>query len=68
MSFTVPIQCYLKKRKYKRQILITPQCDLYYHQHSIHTCIFVSLHIKYKHVHIFYKAKKNTKVLSQIKL
>lgn len=27
-------------------------------KHSIQTCIFLSLHIKYKHVHIFYKAKK----------
>lgn len=61
MIFTVPIQCYLKKkRKYKRQTLLTPQCDFYYHQTFNSYMIFLSLHIKYKHVHIFYKAKKTT--------
>lgn len=58
MIFTVSIQCYLKKRKYKRQTLLTPQCDFYYHQTFNSDMYFLSLHIKYKHVHIFYKVQK----------
>lgn len=31
MIFTVPIQCYLKKKE-NIKTLLTPQCDFYYHQ------------------------------------
>lgn len=59
MIFTVPIQCYLKKKE-NIKTLLTPQCDFYYHQKFNSYMIFFH-YISSINMYIsFIKLKKTT--------